>query len=80
MIYRVFCSNYDTEEKMRKAREKEVALEMKYTSSIKEIEAASFAEAVMVFSKEYENEMDSLVNDEKYFFFIDSNGNICNKE
>lgn len=80
MIYRVFCSNYDSEEKMRKAREKEFALEMKCTSSIKEIEAASFAEAVMIFSKEYENEMDSLVNDEKYFFFIDSNGNICNKE
>ena len=34
----------------------------------------------MIFEKEYENEMDSLVNDEKYFFFIDSNGNICNKE
>lgn len=80
MIYRVFCSNYDTEEKMRKAREKEFALEMKFTSSIKEIEAASFAEAVMIFSKEYENEMDSLVNDKKYFFFIDSNGNICNEE
>lgn len=35
MIYRVFCSNYDTEEKMRKAREKEHALNTKYPVCLK---------------------------------------------
>ena len=80
MIYRVFCSNYDTEEKMRKVREKELALEIKYTSSIKEKEADSFVEAAMIFEKDYESEMNSLAEKEWHFFFLDSNGNICNEE
>lgn len=47
---------------------------------LKEIEADSFAEAAMIFEKDYESEMNSLAEKEWHFFFLDSNGNICNEE
>lgn len=80
MIYRVFCSNCDTEEKIKRVRNKECALDVKFTSSVKEIEADNFIEAATIYSKKYEYELDELVDDIYHFFFIDSEGNILDRE
>lgn len=80
MIYRVFCSNCDTEEKIKKVRNKECALDIKFTSSVKEIEADNFIEAATIYSEKYEYELDELVDNIYHFFFIDSEGNILDRE
>lgn len=80
MIYRIFCSNCDTVEKIKRVRNKECALDIKFTSSVKEIEADNFIEAATIYSEKYEYELDGLVDNIYHFFFIDSEGNILDRE
>lgn len=79
MIYRVFCSNFDTEEKMIKARETENALNIKYTSSFKEIEAENFINAKQIYLEKYEYVLDTLIGNKYFFYYVDSNGIIHDK-
>lgn len=80
MIYRVFCSNFETEKQIRKVRNKECALDIRFTSRIKEIEANCFIEAAEIYWEKYQSECESLVNEFYKFFFLDDNGNILDGE
>lgn len=80
MIYKIFCSNYDTVEKIKRARTTELSLEIRFTTSVKEIEANSFGEAITIYLEKYKYELNQLNEEIWNFFFIDSNGNIFNEE
>lgn len=80
MIYRVFCSNCDTVERINRARATEWALDVKFTSAVKEIEADNFIEAATIYSEKYGYELDKLVDNEYHFFWVDADGNILRSE
>lgn len=76
MIYKLFASVYDTKEKLIKAKSSINALDLKYYTNFKEIEAVSKHEAVKKFLDMHENLISELTGKTYYFYFLDNKNNI----
>ena len=76
MIYKVFASIFENVEKIEAFRFHAKALNFKYYTEFRKIEANSKSEAYEKFNNQYDSLIDTLNSKHAYFYCVDNNGNI----